>query len=59
MIRAVSQSHTLSSVFKVAVSIYLYVWWGLKLARNHDEALDVAFSVLFVVTLTSLMIVQG
>ncbi|KAJ7496695.1 hypothetical protein FB451DRAFT_1208433 [Mycena latifolia] len=48
-----------SFLFKFAVSIYLYVWWGVKLARNHEKAIDVAFSVLFFLTLTCLMITQG
>ncbi|KAJ6590026.1 hypothetical protein DFH09DRAFT_1140703 [Mycena vulgaris] len=48
-----------SFVFKFAFSIYLYIWWGLKLAGNHEQAIDVAFSVLFVITLTCLMITQG
>ncbi|KAJ6484383.1 hypothetical protein C8R47DRAFT_1217271 [Mycena vitilis] len=48
-----------SFLFKFAFSIYLYVWWGLKLAAYHEKAIDVAFSVLFVITLTSLMITQG
>ncbi|KAJ6571628.1 hypothetical protein B0H19DRAFT_1255585 [Mycena capillaripes] len=42
-----------------AVSIYLYFWWGLKLARNNKQAIDIAFSVLFVITLSALMITQG
>ncbi|KAJ7496693.1 hypothetical protein FB451DRAFT_1549758 [Mycena latifolia] len=48
-----------SFLFKFAFSIYLYVWWGLKLAGNHEQAIDVAFSVLFILTLTCLMITQG
>ncbi|KAJ7503112.1 hypothetical protein B0H11DRAFT_2274501 [Mycena galericulata] len=48
-----------SFLFKFAFSIYLYVWWGLKLAPNHEQAIEVAFSVLFVITLTALMITQG
>ncbi|KAJ7627513.1 hypothetical protein DFH06DRAFT_1141681 [Mycena polygramma] len=48
-----------SFLFKFAFSIYLYVWWGLKLSAYHQKAIDVAFSVLFVVTLTALMITQG
>ncbi|KAJ7105702.1 hypothetical protein C8R44DRAFT_886629 [Mycena epipterygia] len=48
-----------SFVCKFAFSVYLYVWWGLKLSGNHDRAIDIAFSVLFVVTLTALMITQG
>ncbi|KAJ7637272.1 hypothetical protein DFH06DRAFT_1138901 [Mycena polygramma] len=48
-----------SFLFKFAFSIYLYVWWGLKLASNHEQAIDIAFSVLFVITLTALMITQG
>ncbi|KAJ6571618.1 hypothetical protein B0H19DRAFT_1064685 [Mycena capillaripes] len=48
-----------SFLFKFGFSIYLYVWWGLKLAPNHDQAIDIAFSALFVVTLTALMITQG
>ncbi|KAJ7647796.1 hypothetical protein FB45DRAFT_998737 [Roridomyces roridus] len=48
-----------SLLFKFAFSIYLFVWWGLKLAPNHEKTIDIAFSVLFVVTLTALMITQG
>ncbi|KAJ6484429.1 hypothetical protein C8R47DRAFT_1217315 [Mycena vitilis] len=48
-----------SFVFKFGVSVYLYVWWGLKIAPNHEEAIDIAFSVLFVVTLSALMVTQG
>ncbi|KAJ7725647.1 hypothetical protein DFH07DRAFT_946199 [Mycena maculata] len=47
-----------SLLFKFAFSIYLFIWWGLKLAGNHQQAMDIAFSVLFVVTLTCLMITQ-
>ncbi|KAJ7496696.1 hypothetical protein FB451DRAFT_1162830 [Mycena latifolia] len=48
-----------SFLFKFAFSIYLYVWWELKLARNHEQAIDLAFSILFILTLTCLMITQG
>ncbi|KAJ6593316.1 hypothetical protein B0H19DRAFT_1089804 [Mycena capillaripes] len=47
-----------SLVFKFAFSVYLYVWWGLKLAGDHSLAMDVAFSVLFVLTLSCLMVTQ-
>ncbi|KAJ7626859.1 hypothetical protein FB45DRAFT_920222 [Roridomyces roridus] len=46
-------------LFKFTFSIYLFVWWGLKLAPNHEHPIDVVFSVLFVLTLTALMGTQG
>ncbi|KAJ7099429.1 hypothetical protein B0H15DRAFT_546662 [Mycena belliarum] len=48
-----------SFLFKSAFSVYLYIWWGLKLAGNSERAIDVAFSVLFVLTLTCLVVTQG
>ncbi|KAJ6484428.1 hypothetical protein C8R47DRAFT_1280570 [Mycena vitilis] len=47
-----------SFLFKFAVSVYLYAWWGVKLAPNHEK-IDIAFSVCFVVTLSALMVTQS
>ncbi|KAJ6467966.1 hypothetical protein C8R47DRAFT_1325888 [Mycena vitilis] len=48
-----------SLLFKFALSIYLYVWWGLKLASNNRSPIEIAFNVLFVVVVTALMTTQG
>ncbi|KAJ6467964.1 hypothetical protein C8R47DRAFT_1078461 [Mycena vitilis] len=48
-----------SLLFKFALSIYLYVWWGLKLASNNQSPIEIAFNVLFVIVVTALMITQG
>ncbi|KAJ7641839.1 hypothetical protein FB45DRAFT_862926 [Roridomyces roridus] len=48
-----------SLIIKFGVSIYLFIWWGLKLSHNNEQQLDVAFSVLFVLALSALMGTQG
>ncbi|KAJ7648309.1 hypothetical protein DFH06DRAFT_1476343 [Mycena polygramma] len=48
-----------SLLFKFALSIYLYVWWGLKLASKNQSPIEIAFNVLFVVVVTALMTTQG
>ncbi|KAF9037875.1 hypothetical protein BDZ89DRAFT_1129809 [Hymenopellis radicata] len=47
----------LASIFKMAFAVYLMIWWGLKLAKYHQD-IDVALSVMLVLIATLLMATQ-
>ncbi|KAF9037888.1 hypothetical protein BDZ89DRAFT_1061460 [Hymenopellis radicata] len=46
-----------SFIFKMAFAVYLMIWWGLKLAKYHQD-IDVALSVMLVLIATLLMATQ-
>ena len=47
------------SAFKLGFAVYLFAFWGIHQAKNNSTGTDVAFNILFVILLVSLMLTQG